>query len=112
MKLGSPARKFYRFTREQDLPHGPHLPLSRLAVQPFLCPPGRRRHTALRQDLAGIAARLQGRYKVALELVERAEKIFREKCTGVQWELASCAVFTVEILSWTGEISTWPFTLD
>jgi serine/threonine protein kinase/predicted ATPase len=53
---------------------------------------------------AGIAARLQGRYKVALELVERAEKIFREKCTGVQWELASCAVFTVEILSWTGEI--------
>src|SRR5271157_5943314 len=34
------ARKFHRFNGEQDLPHGKHLSISRVALQPFDCSTG------------------------------------------------------------------------
>ncbi len=37
----------------------------------------------------GTAASLQGDHRLALELCERAEQIFDERCTGVGWELAA-----------------------
>ena len=45
-------------TGEQDLPHGSYLSFSRLALQSFGGPPGRRGHAALRQDHSGHAAGL------------------------------------------------------
>jgi hypothetical protein len=46
------------FHGEQDLPYGPHLSFSRMALQSFRGPPGRRRHPALRQNLPRHAAGL------------------------------------------------------
>ena len=51
---------------------------------------------------AGSAASMQGRFVVAVDLCERAEKILREQCTGVHWEMTTCLVFHTTALIYLG----------
>jgi serine/threonine protein kinase len=52
----------------------------------------------------GIAASLRGEWKLARDLTERAESIFRERCTGVTWELRQCHLFSLISLFELGEL--------
>ena len=52
----------------------------------------------------GTAAHLQGNWRTALELLERGEKILRERCTGVGWELAATHLYTLLSLYYLGEL--------
>jgi serine/threonine protein kinase len=54
----------------------------------------------------GTAASLQGDYRTALELCERAEQILDERCTGVGWELAATHLYSLLSLVYLGELST------
>jgi hypothetical protein len=48
----------------------------------------------------------RGEWKNALELFQRAEEIFRDRCTGVTWELAASQFFQVGCLQHLGELNT------
>ena len=52
----------------------------------------------------GTAASLQGDYRAALELCERAEQILDERCTGVGWELAAAHLYSLLSLFYLGEL--------
>jgi serine/threonine protein kinase len=52
----------------------------------------------------GCARALNGEWKKAAELVDRAREIFREHCTGVAWELDNCYVFSMFSLQNMGEL--------
>ena len=52
----------------------------------------------------GITAALEGRWKVGHEATERAEAIFRERCTGASWEIASMRWFSLWSLSYLGDL--------
>jgi serine/threonine protein kinase/tetratricopeptide (TPR) repeat protein len=57
-------------------------------------------------DLAGgIAAALAGLWREAVERCERAEKVLRESCTGVTWELGTAYRFTLWPLMFMGEVA-------
>jgi hypothetical protein len=51
----------------------------------------------------GVASFQLGRWRRARDLITRAEAIFRERCTGVAWELASGHVFRLGALYYLGE---------
>ncbi len=51
---------------------------------------------------SGLAAYLEGRWMTALELLERAEGIYRERCTGVFWELDNAQYYSVRSLVYMG----------
>jgi tetratricopeptide (TPR) repeat protein len=51
---------------------------------------------------AGLAAYLEGRWKTALELCDRAEEILLERCTGVVWELANARFYALRSLMFMG----------
>jgi hypothetical protein len=53
---------------------------------------------------AGIAAWLEGRWREARELCERAETTLRERCTGVVWEIMSAQNFQLAALFFLGEV--------
>jgi hypothetical protein len=53
---------------------------------------------------AGIAAYMQGRWEEAWKEAERCERIFREKCTGVAWELAATHVYSLRTLVFLGRV--------
>jgi serine/threonine protein kinase/tetratricopeptide (TPR) repeat protein len=52
----------------------------------------------------GTAAHLQGEWRTALELCERAERILDERCTGVGWELAASHLYSLLALYYLGEL--------
>ena len=52
----------------------------------------------------GIVAFLTGRWRMALEHVDRAGTLFRERCTGVAWEADNCAAFGIWSLWYRGEM--------
>jgi hypothetical protein len=52
----------------------------------------------------GTAASLQGDWRAALGLCERAEQILDERCTGVGWELAATHLYSLLALFYLGEI--------
>lgn len=52
---------------------------------------------------AGGAALLLGRWKESQLLSDRAERVFRERCTGVAWELATARHFSLYSLTALGE---------
>lgn len=52
----------------------------------------------------GISAALEGRWKTARPLTEKAEKIFRERCSGVAWELFNSQYFSLLGLYYLGEL--------
>ncbi len=53
---------------------------------------------------AGAAEFLVGRYNSALELLNRAETIFHERCTGVIWELDTARIFGLWSLFYLGRV--------
>jgi serine/threonine protein kinase len=54
----------------------------------------------------GSVAMLNGRWRDAREHGERAERIFRERCTGVSWEIASARLFQFTGLYYLGNWRT------
>jgi serine/threonine protein kinase len=54
---------------------------------------------------AGIGAFLRGEFAESMRLCETAEAIFRERCTGVSWELATVSLFTTRALMYLGDIA-------
>jgi tetratricopeptide (TPR) repeat protein len=43
----------------------------------------------------GVAANLEGRFAESLEHFERAERILRERCTGMNWELDNVHIYSL-----------------
>ena len=54
---------------------------------------------------AGAAEFLIGRYRSGLDWVDRAEAIFRDRCTGVIWELDTARIFGLWSLFYLGRIA-------
>src|SRR4030095_17104429 len=54
---------------------------------------------------AGVAAHLEGRWQASLQLCERAEKILRESCTGVTWEIDTAGLHILDDLSSRGDLN-------
>ncbi|MEM8959925.1 MAG: AAA family ATPase [Acidobacteriota bacterium] len=54
---------------------------------------------------AGMAAYLGGQWKKACELLERAEAILRERCTGVTWEIDTAMSFQMRSLLLIGDLA-------
>ena len=52
----------------------------------------------------GITAALEGRWKVGHDAAERAEAIFRDRCTGASWEIASMRWISLWSLSYLGNL--------
>ncbi|MCP3958705.1 MAG: AAA family ATPase [bacterium] len=52
---------------------------------------------------AGMAAYLEGSWRKACELLDRGEKILREHCTGVTWELDTAMSFQLRSLLFIGD---------
>ena len=63
----------------------------------------------------GVAAYLEGRWRDAQEDCDRAETIFRDRCTGVAWELDTANAFALWGLSHQGKVAElsrrWPILL-
>jgi len=53
----------------------------------------------------GIAAALEGRWKTGFEACERAEGVFRDRCTGVAWEIVTMRWFSTWSLGYLGTLS-------
>jgi hypothetical protein len=53
----------------------------------------------------GIAGYMEGRWKNGREFSERAEEIFRTRCTGVAWELDTAQSFSLWSLFFLGEVA-------
>ncbi len=53
---------------------------------------------------AGIAAMSQGRFEECERSCHRAEAIFRERCTGVAWELVTARAFALWAMCYQGEL--------
>jgi hypothetical protein len=60
----------------------------------------------------GVTAYLEGRWRTAQEECDRAETVFRNRCTGVAWERNTANAFSLWGLSHQGEIAElsrrWP----
>lgn len=53
----------------------------------------------------GAAACFCGRWKRAVELSDEAQSIFRDRCTGVTWEVNTAQGMGLAALSWSGEVA-------
>jgi tetratricopeptide (TPR) repeat protein len=60
--------------------------------------------TGLLLGTSGVAAFLEGRWKDARKLCERAEATFRDRCVGAAWELDNVNLFHLWSLVYLGEI--------
>ena len=60
--------------------------------------------TGLSTVMAGIAAFLNGRWRKAADLCNRAETVLRDQCIGAVWELASAQRFLLSSLMYLGEL--------
>ena len=60
---------------------------------------------AMIEFASGIAAYLQGRWKEGLVRGEEAERILRERCTGVTWELDMTHIYSLRALYYLGRVS-------
>jgi hypothetical protein len=57
-------------------------------------------------DLAcGVAEYLAGRWRAALERLERAETILRDRCTGVAWDLDTCHLYRLRTRYLLGDVA-------
>ena len=54
---------------------------------------------------SGVCSYLNGNWKTAAELCERAAEILRDQCTGVTWELAIAHRFLFSAMLYLGEIA-------
>jgi hypothetical protein len=53
---------------------------------------------------AGMSAQLQGRWGAAWETAQRCEKVLREQCTGVSWELDAVHIYSLRSLFYLGRL--------
>ena len=53
----------------------------------------------------GLAAHLQGRWKEATETLDRADRFFRENCTGAAWELDTIHTFSLWSMTYMGHLA-------
>lgn len=53
----------------------------------------------------GTAYLVDGRWKEALDLCDQAEVVFRERCTGVAWEMDTTHTFALWSLTYMGKIT-------
>jgi len=60
---------------------------------------------ALATFVAGMACYLEGRWRKAHEQLDRAEEIFRERCTGVAWERDNAQLYSLRNLFFMGELA-------
>jgi serine/threonine protein kinase len=64
----------------------------------------------------GSAAYLEGRWRDALAACDGAERMFRDRCTGTAWELATTRSFALWSLSHLGELAEltrrWPVAMQ
>ena len=64
----------------------------------------------------GVSAYLEGQWTLAQPECDRAETIFRDRCTGVAWELDTAHAFALWGLSHQGAVAElsrrWPILLD
>ena len=64
----------------------------------------------------GVSAYLEGRWTLAQQECDRAETIFRDRCTGVAWELDTAHAFALWGLSHQGAVAElsrrWPILLN
>lgn len=54
---------------------------------------------------AALAAEMEGRWSVACEYASQAETIFRDRCTGVAWEIACVQMFSLTCLYYRGRLA-------
>jgi hypothetical protein len=55
--------------------------------------------------MRGVASCLRGEWRAAVDLCGEAERIFRERCTNVAWELNTAQQFPLAALYWMGEFA-------
>jgi hypothetical protein len=60
---------------------------------------------ALATGIGGIVDFIAGRWQQAQVSCERAERMFREQCKGVAWELATANFFILSALYYSGELA-------
>jgi tetratricopeptide (TPR) repeat protein len=59
---------------------------------------------AMATGAAGIAAQHSGRFRESMQLIDRASKLFRDRCPGTPWERAMCEVFAAIDLYYLGDL--------
>ncbi|MCA9521732.1 MAG: hypothetical protein KC609_12195, partial [Myxococcales bacterium] len=59
---------------------------------------------ALSLLVEGVASFLWGEWTRCFKFCERSEKMFRDECTGVAWELANCKIYSFASLFYMGEL--------
>ena len=55
------------------------------------------------RTVEAVTALVTGRWKQALERAEEGDRILREKCQGVAWELVTVRVFLLGAMGWLGD---------
>ncbi|HEY2744219.1 MAG TPA: hypothetical protein VGL86_06340, partial [Polyangia bacterium] len=61
---------------------------------------------------AGIIAHFEGRFRASIEPLERAEQLFRDRCTGLSWERSTAQIFHLYSLSMLGRLRALTTRLD
>ena len=59
---------------------------------------------AIASGATGIIAHFEGRFAASIEPLERAEELFRDRCSGVSWERSTGQIFHLYSLSMLGRI--------
>ncbi len=54
--------------------------------------------------MAGVRDYMAGRWVKALALMDQAERVLRERCAGVNWEITSAQRFSLGCLYYTGDV--------
>ena len=67
---------------------------------------------ALCAGTSGIVAHFEGRFRDSIEPLERAEELFRDRCTGLSWERSTAQIFHLYSLSVLGRIRELTARLD
>jgi serine/threonine protein kinase len=53
---------------------------------------------------AGLASYLRGDFQRSLELCDQGERVLRDRCTGVAWEMNTISLFALSSLYWLGDV--------
>jgi tetratricopeptide (TPR) repeat protein len=63
------------------------------------------RELGLAYVTAGSSNLLRGRWKKSAEYLQRADRVLRERCTGVLWELTTCQTLLLSALIYLGDLA-------
>ncbi len=67
---------------------------------------------AIASGTNGIIAHFEGRFRASVEPLERAEEIFRDRCSGFSWERSTSQIFHLYSLSVLGRLRELTARLD